>query len=174
LTGFVVKSVENESGDASTKLAIFDIDGVLADVHHRLHFIAKPPKDWKAFFAAADEDPLLTQGYELAHEFAETHEVLYLTGRPESSRKITGAWLVDQRLPPGRLLMRPSRDFRPARAYKIETLHRLPDSHDIGVVIDDDPAVVKALRDDGFPAHLATWHPYTSALSVAQEREGRT
>jgi len=29
------------------------IDGVLADVHHRLHHIARRPKDWPAFFAAA-------------------------------------------------------------------------------------------------------------------------
>jgi len=31
---------------------IFDIDGTLADVSHRLHYITGETKDWDAFFAA--------------------------------------------------------------------------------------------------------------------------
>jgi hypothetical protein len=34
-------------------LAVFDLDGVLADVRHRLHFLDRRPKDWDGFFAAA-------------------------------------------------------------------------------------------------------------------------
>lgn len=31
---------------------VFDIDGTLADLTHRLHHIQKQPKDWDAFFDA--------------------------------------------------------------------------------------------------------------------------
>lgn len=155
-------------------LAIFDIDGVLADVRHRLHLVAKRPKDWDAFFNAADTDPLLPQGYQLAHEMTETHEVLYLTGRPRRNQTITSAWLHHHGLPRGRLFMRPDRDWRPARVFKRETLKTLAAQRDIAFVIDDDPEVVEVLRQDGLPVTLATWAPYTKALAVAQEQEGRT
>ena len=41
-------------------------------------------------------------------------------------------------------------------------------------VLDDDPAVVQALRSAGFPAQLADWVPHERTLSRAQERDGRT
>ena len=34
-------------------LAVIDLDGVIADVRHRLHHLKAKPKDWDAFFAAA-------------------------------------------------------------------------------------------------------------------------
>ena len=43
-------------------LAVFDIDGVLADVRHRLHHLQARPQRWEAFFLAADRDPLLEEG----------------------------------------------------------------------------------------------------------------
>ncbi len=42
---------------ALPSVAVFDIDGVLADVRHRLHHVAARPKDWDAFFGAAPQDP---------------------------------------------------------------------------------------------------------------------
>lgn len=35
---------------ARKPLAVFDIDGVLADVRHRLPHVQGRPKDWDAFF----------------------------------------------------------------------------------------------------------------------------
>ena len=43
----------------SRPIAVFDIDGVLADVRHRLHHLQCRPQRWEAFFTAADRDPLL-------------------------------------------------------------------------------------------------------------------
>jgi phosphoglycolate phosphatase-like HAD superfamily hydrolase len=164
----------NPASELHLPLAVFDIDGVLADVRHRLHHIAKRPKDWDAFFSAAAEDPLLLEGYDLATKLSATHDPLYLTGRPERNRTLTGAWLVRHGLPRGRLLMRLDRDHRPARTFKCETLRKVRAQRDIGIVIDDDPDVIDALRLEQLPVQLATWLPHSSALSVAQEREGRT
>lgn len=155
-------------------LAVVDIDGVVADVRHRLHLVADRPKRWEAFFAAAADDPPLPAGVELVHELAVDHDVLWLTGRPERTRLATEAWLAAQGLPADPLLMRRDRDFRPARYAKRDELRRLRRSRQVGVVVDDDPEVVAALRADGFPVRLADWLPHSSTLRAAQEREGRT
>ena len=43
-------------------LAVVDIDGVVADVRHRLHFIEGRPRQWDRFFAAAGDDPPQPEG----------------------------------------------------------------------------------------------------------------
>src|SRR3712207_6881076 len=96
-------------------LAVFDVDGVLADVRHRLHHVERRPKDWNAFFAAALDDPPLAQGVALARASAEDCDVVYVTGRPERCRADTLTWFARHGLPPGELRMRDDRDRRPAR-----------------------------------------------------------
>jgi phosphoglycolate phosphatase-like HAD superfamily hydrolase len=155
-------------------LAVFDIDGVVADVRHRLHHLERRPKDWGAFFGAAEADVALTAGVVLVHAaLANGHEVTWLTGRPSWLRSVTQQWLEDLQLPTGELLMRPHSDFRPARTFKVEALKRLS-GRDIVLFVDDDPDVVESARAAGFPAHLATWVPHSKTLARAQEQDGRT
>jgi hypothetical protein len=155
-------------------LAVIDIDGVVADVRHRLHLIQDRPKQWQAFFAAAADDPPLPDGVALVTDLARDHDVLWLTGRPESNRGLTTRWLAAQGLPGSPLLMRPDRDHRPAKMAKREQLRRLRAEREVAVVVDDDPDVVAMLTADGFPVRLADWLPHSSTLHGAQEREGRT
>ena len=63
-------------------IAVVDIDGVLADVRHRLHHL-DGRKDWGAFFRDAPKDPLLDLGYDTVKQLAAVFEVVYLSGRPE-------------------------------------------------------------------------------------------
>ena len=156
------------------ELAVFDIDGVVADVRHRLHFLDSRPKDWDGFFAAAGEDTPLAEGVGLAREALATYDLAWLTGRPERLRRVTERWLAAQDLPTGPLVMRRNRDFRPARVAKQEELRRLAAGRDIAMVVDDDPEVVQALAAAGYPARLAEWVPRPGTLSAAQEQEGRT
>jgi hypothetical protein len=153
---------------------VFDIDGVLADVSARLHHLATRPKAWEAFFAAATDDPPLAPGIELARTYAQGHDLAYLTGRPERTRALTEAWLDRHRLPAGTVYMRPDRDHRAARLFKVEMLRTLARQRTITVVVDDDPAVIDAVNAAGFPGMLAEWLPYTRVLAEAQERDGRT
>lgn len=164
------------SGASETprSLAVFDIDGVLADVTHRLHHLETRPKDWRGFFATASADPVLETGALLAAELAADHEVVYLTGRPAHLRQVTASWIERHQLPPGRLLMRRRRDFRPARVVKLELLRQLAADQPVDVVVDDDPEVVAALRAAGFAVMLATWATRSAPLHEGQEREGRT
>lgn len=155
-------------------LAVFDLDGTVADVRHRLHFLERRPRDWNAFFGAAADDQPLREGVALARSSAEAHEVVYLTGRPERCRRDTVRWLEEQGLPPGRLLMRGERDRRPARVAKPELLRRLARSGAVAVVVDDDRQVCDAYQRDGFEVLHAAWMTAPAVLERAQEQEGRT
>ncbi|GAA4551639.1 LNS2 domain-containing protein [Pseudonocardia xishanensis] len=158
----------------SRSLAVFDIDGVLADVTHRLHHLRARPQRWERFFAAADVDPLLEEGANRLRKAQVDHDVVYLTGRPERNRRLTERWLARHDLPTGPLHMRDDYDYRPAREMKREVLRWLAEEHEIASVLDDDPAVFRVLEADGWPIELATWLPHSSTLQDAQENKGRT
>lgn len=175
-----------------SSLVVFDIDGVLADVSHRLHHLARTPKNWPAFFAAAPDDPPLQEGVSLAQRLSAQHEVLYLTGRPESLRAVTQDWLDRHGLPPGRLVMRRRGDFRPARVAKLDLLTSIAGHERVHAMVDDDPSVVEALNCAGYAVLHATWAPTNDldprrkssssvvrasqqdTLWAAQEEDGRT
>ena len=157
-----------------SSLAVFDVDGVVADVRHRLHHLSRRPKDWARFFAAAERDPVLPVGVDLALEYAQSHVLVWLTGRPEHLRRATSGWLRRHGLPAELLFMRPPGDRRPAREFKAEQLAVLAKESPIEVVVDDDPDVVTQLRKLGWPARLADWVPNQDAVREAQERQGRT
>jgi hypothetical protein len=155
-------------------VAVVDIDGVLADVRHRLHHVTGRPKDWPAFFAGAGDDGLLAEGAETARRLAEVYEIVYLSGRPERLRAVTSTWFARHDLPPGRLVLRPSGDYRPSSVWKVEQLEALAGTRTVVVLVDDDPRVLDAARRAGFDVLPATWMGEHPALREAQERDGRT
>ena len=155
-------------------LAVFDIDGVLADVSHRVHFLERPLQDWRSFFAEAVHDPPLPEGLALVREAALDCEVVYLTGRPERCRADTLDWLAAQGLPAGDLYMRPDRDHRPARRLKPRVLREVAEGRVVAVVVDDDLEVCDAYEASGWNVLRAQWASRSEALEKAQEDEGRT
>ncbi|MFB8036132.1 hypothetical protein ACFC5Z_24940 [Streptomyces sp. NPDC056004] len=155
-------------------LAVFDLDGTLADSGHRQHYLEGRRRDWDGFFAAAVDDPPLAEGVRLALGSAGTCEVRYLTGRPERCRRDTVAWLAEQGLPEGRVYMRRDGDRRPARHTKLEILKRLGREREIRMLVDDDELVCDAAEQAGFTVVRARWAKASAALRDAQEREGRT
>lgn len=167
-----------QTGRGVRPFAAVDLDGVLADVRHRLGFVQRRPKDWDAFFAGAPGDALLPEGEAVARRLAEDHEVVYLTGRPERCRADTLAWLERHDLPAGRLLMRRATDRRPSHQYKVEALRRLARERPVDVLVDDDGAVVSAARKAGFMVLAADWMPRSDdeqlTLLDAQQSDGRT
>jgi beta-phosphoglucomutase-like phosphatase (HAD superfamily) len=164
-----------------TAYAVVDIDGVVADVRHRLAFLERRPKDWDGFFDAAVDDPLLPEGAAVVGELAARGlTVVWVTGRPERCRRDTLRWLEHHGLPEGALHMRGDGDRRPARQTKLETIRRLARERPVAVVVDDDDAVVRTLRDAGFDVLQAQWmddgdttRAGAPTLFDAQESEGR-
>jgi len=159
-------------------VAFVDLDGVLADVRHRLHHVTSRPKDWDAFFAAAIRDELHPEGRAVVERLRQDHEVVYLTGRPERCRDDTLAWLARHGLDGPELIMRSPRDRRPAAVVKVEVIARRFADRDVAVVVDDDDRVVAAMRAAGHPVLHAEWEQRlaeeAAALDAAQEVEGRT
>lgn len=152
-------------------LAVFDIDGVVADVRHRLHHLHR--HRWDRFFDDAESDPLLPEGAALVSDLAGRHEIIWLTGRPEWLRGTTDAWLRRHDLPGDELHMRGHGDYRPARVFKLAVLRNLR-PRGIAALIDDDGEVIEAALAAGLPAVLADWVPRDADLREAQERFGRT
>jgi hypothetical protein len=145
-------------------VAVFDLDGVVADVSHRRHLI-DGKRDWSAFFAAAADDAPLAPGLELARAAQEEGlGIVYLSGRPERLRQITLDWLRQHEAPPGQLMLRPGRDRSPATGLKLRLLRRLARHARIVFFVDDDADVVNAVRSaDPALVHgesvVADWQP---------------
>ncbi|HVQ87115.1 MAG TPA: hypothetical protein VMT88_02935 [Actinomycetes bacterium] len=169
---------QDEAGGLGRQLAVLDIDGVLADVRHRLHHLDSRPKNWDAFFGDAPDDPLLEEGLEVALDLARGHDIVYLTGRPERCRLDTQTWLDRYGFPAGVLVMRRDTDRRPARMTKLEELNRLSRTAPVALLIDDDDRVVWAAVGAGYLVRHATWmyqeRHEQQTLYDAQESEGRT
>lgn len=165
--------MEDEPGEERRPLAIVDLDGVVADVRHRLHHLEGRRADWGSFFAAAVDDPPLDEGLAVVARLEVDHEVVYLTGRPESCRGDTERWLEAHGIGGHRLVMRPAGVRRPAAALKRALLAELAVGREVAVVVDDDPLVLAAVAEAGIPTFHAAWGGRSEALHQAQEVEGR-
>jgi len=145
-------------------IVVIDLDGTVADARHRLHLISTPAgtthEHWVRFFAAAADDPPLPDGVRTAQRLAESHDVVWLTGRPERIRTLTERWLADHHLPAGRLLMMPEGDRRPARTFKLDQLRHLAATHEINLIVDDDPRVIALAEAEHLPTLHAQWVPW--------------
>ena len=113
------------------KIVVVDIDGTISKVGDRIKYLEQKPKDWDAFYAACDEDKPILPIMVLVNMFAKQYDIVFLTGRRESEREKTRAWIVKhmgfntyvnyQNVP---ILMRPNGDFRHDTEVKTEELMR--------------------------------------------------
>jgi len=111
-------------------LVVFDIDGTLANIEHRLDYVRSKPKNWKAFDAGIPNDAVNPYVAEAFHSLkAAGNEIIFASGRNERSRD----------------------DFRGDDIVKREILDeiiadygRKPD-----MVFDDRPRVVRMWREEG-------------------------
>lgn len=157
-------------------LAVFDIDGVVADVSGRLRHLQRRSPRWDLFFDEAADDPALPQGLAAVELVRGSHDVVWMSGRPRWLASVTRTWLLAQGLPVGGLHLRPDHDRSPATRLKLGLLATIGAVREVAVVVDDDVLVVDALRSAGWPVQHADWAPRErrSTLRRAQQGEGRT
>lgn len=140
----------------TVRAALFDLDGVLADSRRRLPRLQTDPPDWEGYFADVDRDEPIAYAVELARGVALVMPVVIVTGRPERTRDPTLRWLVLNRVPFYRLLMRGDEDRRSNALVKLDMVIEL---RRLGVepnfAIDDCPLTVEAYRARGIPALAA-------------------
>ncbi|MDQ1710378.1 MAG: hypothetical protein QOG49_1763, partial [Frankiaceae bacterium] len=157
------------TADDPRPVAVVDIDGVVADVRHRLRFVESTPKDWDRFFASAPDDPPLPAGVERVQQLARDHDVVFVTGRPERCRAATESWLRDAGIGGWPVVMRGDHDRRPARQTKVHEVRAIARRTRVAVVVDDDREVCAAMTAAGFAVEQADWMSQPPALHDAQE-----
>lgn len=132
---------------------IFDIDGTLADLTHRLHHIQKQPKDWEKFFAACSGDAPIQHICRLACDLNASSPIVLVSGRSDRVRVETDYWLkVIGGIIHSALYMRNDGDHRPDNIVKGELLDKLiADGWKPLMAFDDRNQVVKMWRERGIP-----------------------
>lgn len=132
-------------------IIIFDIDGTLADIDHRLHWIRSGPKNWKAFYTAMADDTPIESICSLARSSYEIgHVVILCTGRNEDHRAGTEHWLSRHKIRYDALYMRGERDHRPDFEVKEDALKKIIDRFGKpDLVFEDRQQVVDMWRRNG-------------------------
>ena len=139
---------------------IFDLDGTLADITHRLHHIDKDHADenghysdevdWDAFNDACHRDKPHKDIIELLRMYKSRHYVVWiLSGRGDSAREKTIAWLKEHDVPYDFLMMRPEKDFRPDEVLKAQMLEEVQTHYVVHLCVDDRSKVVRMWREKG-------------------------
>lgn len=163
------------------KLVLVDVDGTLADLTHRLHFVKsqchwcegsgllgngiqlctccngtkKQKKDWPRFFFNCKDDkpfPVVVDWVKAIHADPD-YMVCIVSGRPiDKCGDETVAWLEKHGVPFHRIFMRNSGDKRDDTIVKKEILDKLP-KQQIAWVIDDRQRVCDMWRANGLKVY---------------------
>ena len=137
-------------------LYIFDLDGTLALIDHRRHFINDKPARWKEFFAACVKDEPNAPVIRVMEALRLVGDVWIFSGRSDEVRSQTVDWLTkhtsfthyDLLLA---LMMRMEGDYTPDDELKQEWLRDMltEDRERIVAVFDDRDRVVQMWRRNG-------------------------
>jgi hypothetical protein len=131
---------------------VFDMDGVLSDATRRQYLVARPRRDWDAFFDACGEDELIDDVASLLHVIDPTIRVVLLTARPVRVRPQTLGWLERHDLRWDLLIMRDWGDYGAARHFKRETIDELRSfGLDPKLAFEDDRRNVEMFHGAGVP-----------------------
>lgn len=143
-------------------VVIVDIDGTLADISHRLHFVNQEKKDWKSFFANIYNDGIR---WDVVAEIDATYPPqdysrVLVSGRPDNLRKETEAWLhINWPSGPAHfiahetLLMRRANDNRDDTVVKKEIYDKYLKHNNVVAAFDDRPRLVRMWRELGIDVH---------------------
>lgn len=143
---------------------ICDIDGTIADLTHRLHYVRPSEgqrKNWAAFHACVAADTPHWDVQEILYSLSgkrfmtdkdSPKQIVYVSGRNEASRAATMQWLYMYGFPDGDLHMRADGDFRSDDIVKEEILdnHLRLTPEQVLCVLDDRQRVVDMWRRRGF------------------------
>ena len=144
--------VEHRYHDVSRMHAVcVDIDGTLADVDHRLHFVrTEGRKNWKSFFDEMKNDGVNKWCVDIMKRFRKDHLIVLCSGRPDNYREMTEAWLKKHEIPYDFLFMRQRNDSRNDSIVKENILDfELLPRFRINFVVDDRPSVCRTWRGRG-------------------------
>ena len=140
-------------------LYIFDLDGTLALIEHRRHFIERErgKQDWTAFYAACGNDAPNEPVIQTMHTLAFFSDVWIFSGRSDEVRHQTVEWLASNthflryELEGSWLTMRRAGDYTPDDELKRGWLRDMlvEDRQRLVAVFEDRDRMVKMWRGEG-------------------------
>jgi hypothetical protein len=131
---------------------VVDIDGVLSDASTRQHYLEAPRRDWRAFFDACGDDPVIEEIKALLDLLDPALRIVLLTARPHRVHHLTEAWLRRYRIRWDLLIMRPWGDYELSRDFKQSTVWELRAfGFDLRLAFEDDRRNVAMFRGEGIP-----------------------
>lgn len=130
---------------------IIDVDGTVADLLHRLHFIRGIIRDYEQFEAGVSDDLPVEPVIEIVRAlYRAGYAILFTSGRAERLRAATTGWLKHYDIPYTELYMRADDDKRPDHIVKNQILQGIEaDGYEVVGVIDDRQSVVDMWREEG-------------------------
>ena len=131
---------KNQRYETKNLIALFDVDGTLANIDHRLHFLKRGTNekpDWTGFFVAMDKDIVRPEIKSMIDDVYPYHDIVLVTGRPEKYRAKTETWLKNNNIRYNALLMREDGDRRSDDITKQEILDLYIDKKLVDIVVDD-------------------------------------
>lgn len=134
------------------KAIIVDLDGTLANIDHRLHFVKGDKKDFDKFYEAIPNDSVNKWCRKIIYRFDNDYKIIYVTGRMDSGSVMvpTVDWLTRNGVYYGNLFMRKNGDHRPDSTIKKEIYEKyIKDKYDVLFCIDDRARVVNMWRELG-------------------------
>jgi len=146
-----MSEIEQTMTSHPRKCFIFDLDDTLADNTHRMHRMRAGR--WDDYFAACPEDPPIVAVVECAIALHNRgFPIFIISGRSESVRKETEAWLMRHVCLVERIYLRALGDFRSNSVVKLEALEDLRASGFLPLMaFDDQPATCEMWRRAGVP-----------------------
>jgi len=150
---FFIESVTKGVGMPDKAIAVFDLDGTLANVEHRIHLIEKkdPQKgDYDAFYEASVKDTPNQEIIDLCNKWASSHEIYIASGRSDQVREQTEKWLHDHDVHYDKLLMRPADNRQDDVDLKRDWVEsgEIPKAR-VEIVYEDRPKMVEMWRGLG-------------------------
>jgi len=130
-------------------IVIFDLDGTLALIEHRRHFVENGNKQWDEFHAACvDDKPNLPVMMVWEALVQAGHDMFIFSGRSDQVRSETEAWLDLWDIVPDQLYMRKAGDHQPDVKLKLSWLCNMTATERMGIlcVFDDRSRVVDMWR----------------------------
>ncbi len=143
------------------EVIIFDIDGTLANLDHRLHHIKNGNRRWDEFHQECVNDVPIEPIVKLNHmiEALGSHKIILVSGRSDIVRKETEEWLEKHMVGWDELHMRKDGDYRADDIIKSEILDQLWEkNYQILFTVDDRQRVVDMWRKRGITClQAAAW-----------------
>lgn len=137
-----------------TRLYVFDLDGTLADVTHRLPLIRIPNNKWDEFFKACVRDKPIWWMTNLFSMIDEYEKTLILTGRSDEVKEETLTWLWEEALiHPDHLKMRPKGNHLPDTVLKPRLLEAFLAEHpnyEVQFIVEDRSRMANVWRAKGY------------------------